>query len=404
MPTEAVEVLIVGGGPSGLAVSRLLADAGRDHVVLEAGRIGEHWRSHRWDSFCLAGANWSLRLPGQDYAGNAPEGFMPRDEIVAYLESYARSFPVPLREGVAATSVETGTGPRCFRVETTDGTYAADHVVVATGANRVPHVPACAAALPAWVLQLAAPAYRNPEALPPGAVLVVGAGQSACQIAEELVRAGRRVYLSIGRCWWMPRQYRGRDSFWWAVELGWMEKAAAKEKGRAPQLTGRDGGYTINLHTLAREGVALLGHLAGVEGGTVRFAPDLAELTAQCDAEARKMFDALDAFAAERRLDDHPPDDGRDDPSLWSHDEQDPIAALDLEQAGISAVIWATGFRRDLSLVRLPAFDAGGFPPHEMGVAAYEGLYFPALHGKDTFVGVTHDAAVIAAAILARTA
>jgi putative flavoprotein involved in K+ transport len=328
---------------------------------------------------------------------------MPKDEVIAFIEAYARSFGPPLYEGVRATAVEPGPTDKRFRVETTADTYAADHVVIATGSNRVPRIPAWADHLPSRIEQLPATAYRQPGALLAGAVLVVGSGESGCQIAEELARHGRRVYLSAGRCWWKPAWYRGHDAFWWNVRLGGMEKSAAKGKGLTPQLTGQDGGRTLNLHTLARTGVTLLGHPTGVEAGIIHVAPDLDAQIAQADEDALKALDAIDAFVEQHGMDILARDDVRGDTTLWTHAANEPIAALDLEARGISTVIWATGYRLDFGWVRLPAFDADGYPHHEMGVATYPGLYFPALPGKDTFVGLTHDAKAIAAAIDART-
>jgi putative flavoprotein involved in K+ transport len=368
-------------------------------VVLEQARLGESWRSHRWDSLRLVGANWSLQLPGEAYAGSDSYGFMPRDEVIAFIEAYARSFGPPLHEGIRATAVKLGATGRCFHVETTAEPYEADHVVIATGSNRVPRIPAWAYQLPSSIEQLPTTSYRQPGTLPAGAVLVVGSGESGCQISEELARHGRRVYLSAGRCWWKPAWYRGHDAFWWNVRLGGMEQSAVKGKGLSPQLTGQDGGRTLNLHTLARTGVTLLGHLTSVEAGTIHVAPDLGAQIAHADEDALQALDAIDAFVDKHGMTDLPPDDVRGDPTLWSHQDTEPIAVLDLDAMGVSTVIWATGYRLDFSWVRLPAFDADGYPRHEMGVATYPGLYFPALPGKDTFVGLTHDAMAIAAAI-----
>src|SRR5215207_9760546 len=267
MRTERVDVVIVGGGQAGLALSFCLTEQGRPHVVLEQDRIVESWRSKRWDSLRLIAPNWSLRLPGFTYVGDDPDGFMGKDEVVAHLEIYSRSFGAPVREGVHVTAIEHSLADRHFLVRTHDDSFRASQVVLATGALQQPRVPVCAAQLPARVTQVVAPAYRNPQSLPPGAVLVVGSGETGCQIAEELVRAGRTVFLAGGRSWWVPRRYRGRDMAAWFRLLGWFERRVndlppgARTGQPNPQLTGSDGGHDINGHTLAREGVQLLGRL-----------------------------------------------------------------------------------------------------------------------------------------------
>jgi putative flavoprotein involved in K+ transport len=406
MTKEAVDVLIVGGGPAGLAVSKLLSDAGRPHLVLERGRVAENWRSYRWDSFCLSGPNWHVRLPGRAYDGPAPLGYMGRDEIVAWLADYARAFAVPIREGVTATTLTAASEGDGFRVATTDGEYRAAEVVVATGCSTHPRIPDCAADLPADVVHLHSSTYRTPAALPRGAVLVVGSGQSAAQIAEELLKEGRRVYLAAGRSWWWPIRYRGQYAFTWVVVLGWTRASAQKGAPPSPLLTGKDGGAEggrlLNLHVLARMGVRLLGRLERVEGRTLHFAPDLAAQVEHADGEARKFLDDIDAFVAVAGLAGVPPDDVRGNPDFWTHPAQPPVAALDLDAAKIRTVIWATGYRLDFDWIDLPAFDADGYPRRVHGIGAYPGLYFLGLPGKDCFPCVADDAEPIVAAIAAR--
>jgi putative flavoprotein involved in K+ transport len=207
---EQVEAVIVGGGQAGLAASRELMRVGVEHVVLERGRIGQAWRD-RWDTFCLVSPNWTVQLPDRPYDGDDPDGYMPRDEIVGYLEGYQAAFGLPVREGVAATSVESGAGG--FRVRTTSGDLQARTLVLASGAYQRPHRPPGAATLPSDLLQIDVDDYRNAAALPPGRILVVGSGQSGCQIAEELRDSGREVVLACGRAAWVPRRLGGRDIF-----------------------------------------------------------------------------------------------------------------------------------------------------------------------------------------------
>jgi putative flavoprotein involved in K+ transport len=272
------EVVIVGAGQAGLSVSYELTQAGVEHVVLERGRVGETWRS-RWDNFCLVTPNWSCQLPGHHYDGADPDGFMSRDEIVAYLERYAVAASV--REGVAVTSLEPADGG--FRLETSAGPLTAKKVVLATGAFQRPHRMAVAVALPADLLQLDVEDYRNPAELPAGAVLVVGSGQSGCQIAEELNESGRDVFLACGRAMWTPRRIGDRDLVWWLRATGDLDdlvsslpSAEARLFGNV-QATGHGGGHDLHYRTLRKAGVTLLGRLAGVEGRRARFAPDRRE-------------------------------------------------------------------------------------------------------------------------------
>jgi putative flavoprotein involved in K+ transport len=396
------DIVIIGGGPAGLGISYLLTAAQRPHVVLEQGRIGESWRNRRWDSLRLVGPNWSLQFPGWTYAGHDPDGFMHRDEVVTCIEAYARTFDPPVREGVQATCVALGPGGRGFQVDTTDGAYPATHVVIATGANRVPNIPAVSARLPADILQVSAMAYRRPAGMPAGAVLVVGSGESGCQIAEELALAGRQVYLSAGRCRWVPARYRGQHPWWWVVQQGGLHGSATKGAGLGPQLTGQDGGRTLNLHTLARSGVTLLGRLEAICGTVVRFRPDLEATMTQADTDARQYIAAVDAYATAHGV-GGPMEANIDDPVFWTHPAMEPILELDLAAARIMTVVWASGYRLDFAWVRLPAFDVDGYPEHETGVARYDGLYFPSLPGKDNFIGIAHDATHIAETLLART-
>ncbi|HEX6655458.1 MAG TPA: NAD(P)-binding domain-containing protein, partial [Candidatus Limnocylindria bacterium] len=362
MSTEPVDVVIVGGGQAGLALSYYLTEQGREHVILEQGRIVESWRSKRWDSLRLISPNWSLRLPGFTYAGEDPDGFMGKDEVVSHLETHARSFGAPVREGVRVTAVERRPAETHFLVRTQGDAYRATQVVLATGALQQPRVPVCAADLPAGVTQVAAPAYRNPELLPSGAVLIVGSGETGCQIAEELIRDGRRVYLCVGRSWWLPRRYRGQDIGLWFRSLGWFTRTVdelppgARTGQPNPQLTGGNGGHDINAHTLAREGVVLLGRLQGVQEGRLILADDLAANVARGDAMARQFLQTIDDHIREQGLEASAEE--------WPRDLRAPAGSipeapteLDLTQAGIGTVIWATGYRPDLDWVGLPFLD-----------------------------------------------
>ena len=289
---EHVRVAVVGGGQAGLAVSHELTVLGVEHAVLERGRVGQTWRD-RWDSFCLVTPNWTVQLPGGAYDGPIPDGFMLRDEIVGYLEGYAAGSPV--REGVDVESVERGGDG--FVLRTSDGDLAADVLVVATGTYRRPHLPAAAGTLPGSLLRLTVDDYRSPQELPDGAVLVVGSGQSGCQLAEELHEAGREVVLACGRAPWLPRRVGGRDFVWWLVETGFLDAGVESLPGPEALLfanvlaTGRGGGHDLHLRVLREAGVTLVGRFLGAEDGAARFAPDLAESVAWGDERYRQLAD-----------------------------------------------------------------------------------------------------------------
>jgi putative flavoprotein involved in K+ transport len=402
-----VETLVVGAGQAGLAASYHLTRLGREHLVVDSASIGDTWRSRRWDSFTLVTPTWTVRLPGLDRAPGDPDGFLPRDDIVSMLEDYATAFSAPVREGVTVTSVERSPTSERLVARTTDGPIEADNVIVATGFYRVTRLPAFAAELAPAILQIDTTEYRNPEALPPGAVLVVGSAQSGCQIAEDLQLAGRRVWLSVGSAGRVPRRYRGRDGLHWWNELGRFdlrEDQVPDPRGRFgpnPHMTGARGGHTINLHRFARDGMRLVGRIAGGRGTRLSLAPDLYERLTAVDAFASKLTAQIDALIASRALDAPPVDPANTD----EHDglegfEQPLLEELDLAREGISTVIWATGFVPDHSWIRLPAFDDGGQPIHDAGVTREPGLAFVGLRFQrwvksDLFFGVGDDARVV---------
>jgi putative flavoprotein involved in K+ transport len=414
MSSQPIEVVVIGGGQAGLAMSSCLTEQGRPHIVLEQGCIGESWRSKRWDSLRLVGPNRTLELPGFPYAGDDPDGFMGKDEVAAHLEVYARSFDAPVREGVRVTEVAPGPNGGGFLVRTDDATYTAPGVVVATGALQRPFIPALAEDLPVHIAQVVPYTYRSPAALPPGSVLVVGSGQAGCQIAEELRRAGRQVYLSVGRSWWAPRRYRGQDLSLWLRAVGWFDRTVdslppgARTGLPNPQFTGSGGGRDLNVHTLAAEGVVLLGRLQAIRDGTITLAPDLTENLAAGDAQAMGTL---------RAIDDHIREQGLDAPEMDQPDYLRPAAELargtpaelDLDAAGVSTVIWATGYRPDLGWVQLPVLDPQGYPVQRRGVTKVPGLYILGLDWLHTsksglFAGIGEDAAYLASQIAARAA
>jgi putative flavoprotein involved in K+ transport len=415
----ATEVAIIGGGQAGLALSYRLTELGRPHVILEQHRIVESWRTRRWDSLRLIAPNWSLVVPGFSYPGDDPDGFMGRDEVVEHLVGYAASFGAPVREGSRVTRVDPHPKKDVFVLRTDDGTLEADQVVLATGALQRPKVPPEASELPTGISQVVAGDYRNPEALAPGGVLVLGSGQTGVQIAEELARAGRDVYLSGGRSWWAPRRYRGRDSTAWLRLTGWFERLAADLPPGArtgqpnPQLTGAGGGHDVNAHTLARDGVRLLGRSRGFAGAKAFFADDLATNVAWADAEARQLLNRIDSLVDAEHLDapegEVPPDlrAPRGGRSASDGEFRSPPIELDLEDEGIGTVIWATGYRPDFSWVHLPFTDPDGYPVQRRGVTSVDGLYVLGLdwmHNAKSglFAGIDADATHLSSVIASR--
>jgi putative flavoprotein involved in K+ transport len=398
---------VIGGGQAGLSMSYCLRERGVEHVVLEANAVGHEWRERRWDSFCLVTPNWQCRLPGfsyQDaYQGTDPDGFMVRDEIVRYLAAYVDSFAPPLVEGARVTRLRREKSGGAFELSTTAGDFTADQVVVATGPYHTPSIPALAQRLPDGIEQIHSSGYRNPEQLPDGAVLVVGTGQSGCQIAEDLHLAGRRVHLAVGSAPRVARFYRGRDCVAWLDEMGHYAKsiddfddAAAVRMRVNHYVTGRDGGRDIDLRAFARDGMRLYGRLTSVNGPRLEFADDLKVNLDHADAVAESIKDGIDAHIDARGIE--APAEARYVP-VWEPDEQP--GELDLAEAGITSVVWSTGFRRDHRWIEVPVFDGRGYPMHWRGVTACPGLYFLGLPwqnswGSGRFEAVGRDAAFLA--------
>jgi len=406
IPKERNGVVVVGGGQAGLAVSYELTAHGVEHVVLERGAVGQTWRD-RWESFCLVTPNWSVQLPGGVYAGDDPDGFMPRDDIVRHLEGYAASFAAPVREGVEVISLD-GSPQGGFRLRTTEVVLLAGRVVLATGAYQRPHRPAAAQTLPSDVLQIDAEGYHNEAALPPRKVLVVGSGQTGCQIAEELRDARREVVLACGRAPWCSRSVGGRDVVYWAVETGMFDQTPADLRSPAARLianiqaTGHGGGHDLHYRVLRESGVTLVGHFLGAEDGRAHFAPDLADSVAFGDARYNDTREKITKLCAERgipvpEMPDPPAFDGR--------------APRAIDLGGCGAVIFTSGFRPDYSSwVHFDAFDEIGFPIHEDGASTVvPGLYFCGVHflrkrQSSLLIGVGEDAALVASKVAERRA
>ena len=409
MPVETIDTVVIGAGQAGIAMSAHLRMNGLPHVVLERSRIAERWRSERWDSLVANGPAWHDRFPGLEFSDVDPRvgpNDFPGKEVVAdYLVAFAERFAAPVRCGVEVLKVERSrTG---FRVETSAGAIEANHVVVATGAFQKPVVPRMVPPH-AGVLQMHSTGYRNPGQLPDGAVLVVGSGSSGTQIAEELLEAGRRVHLSIGPHDRPPRAYRGRDYCWWLGVLGKWD-AVVREAGKEHvtiAVSGANGGHSIDFRRLAANGLQLVGRTRSCADGIMHFAPDLAENLARGDAYLRSLLDEADAFAVRNGLD--LPDDPDARAAVPDADcIANPVLSLDLTRAGITTIVWATGFTSDYGWLAVDTFDANGRPRHQRGVSAEPGVYFLGLswqsrRGSAFIWGVWHDARYLAEQIAIR--
>ena len=403
MQVRKIDTVIVGAGQAGLSISRLLKEQNRDHIILEKNsQIAESWRN-RWDSFTLVTPNWQLKLPGYAYQGENPDGFLPRDEVVRYLEGYAESFNPPIRFETPVTAVEkNGTKPGGL-VYTVDDTYEAEHVVVAAGTFQRPNFPECSSKVPEEITQLHSSEYRNPDMLPDGNVLVVGSGQSGSQIAQELHESGRKVYLATSKVGRLPRRYRGEDGMWWAVKLGMTERTVdqldSPEERFAPnpKISGKNGGTDINLHQFARDGVTLLGRVQDIRDRKAILVSDLHDNLAFADTMASEFYKGVDKYVEKTGL--SVPEESVEE--LRDGYEQEQLSELHLDDHDIRTVLWATGFRWDYSWIQPLVLDQFGYPKQERGVSEYPGLYFLGIHWMHSlksglFLGVGEDAAYVA--------
>lgn len=402
MAVEKVDTLVIGAGQAGVAMSEHLGKRGLPHLVLERHRIAERWRSERWDSLVANGPAWHDRFPNMTFPGIDGNDFAPRQNIVEYFEAYAKQVDAPIRCGVEVTQVEKKADGSGFRVLTSEGEIEARNVVAATGPFQRPIIPTV---VPdnVGIQQIHSNTYRNPAQLPEGAVLVVGAGSSGVQIAEELAKAGRSVYLSVGPHDRPPRSYRGRDFVWWLGALG-LWNAEAVEPGMEHvtiSVSGANGGYTVDFRRLAEQGITLVGRTGAYENGVIHFAPDLAENIALGDANYLSLLDAADAYIEKNGLDLPEEPEARvigPDPDCVTH----PLSTLDLAKAGVTSIIWATGYALDFSWLKVGTYDEKGRPNHHRGVSNDEpGLYFLGLawlsRRASPFIwGVWHDAEYLA--------
>jgi putative flavoprotein involved in K+ transport len=411
-----IDTVIVGAGHAGLAVSRLLTDAGRDHVVLDRGRVAERWRSERWDSLHLLTPNWMTRLPGWCYSGPDPDGYLSAAELVRYLERYAASFRAPVISDTTVVEISETRGPGCipFRVITDNGTWHARHVVVATGPHGRPYLPSGLSGISSRVEVLTASSYRNPDTFPPGGVLVVGASASGVQIADELSRAGREVAIAVGRHTRMPRRYRGMDSFWWLEATGrlartidQMPDAAAARRENSLQLIGRAGmhlrGSDLDLQALQDRGVRLLGRLEGIVGTDASFRDDLSERVCEADRKMHRVLDTVDDYIDNAGLNREVLAASRPGAVIVPV----PVTRLNLASENIRTAIAATGYRPDHPWLRVPVLEPDGSIRQHRGVTTTPGLYVVGQyfqHRRDSgFIdGVRHDARYVVDHLLRR--
>lgn len=410
---ETYDTIVVGAGQAGLGMAHRLEQDGRRFLVLERGRAGETWRTQRWDSFALNTPNWANVLPGTAYEGPEPDGFWHRDELVRSLEQYVSTHALPVRTGVTVTSVEAA--PNGGFVVGTDEpgreALAARTIVIASGIMQTPRLPALSSEVPRPVKQQHTADYRSPDTLPPGAAVVVGSGQSGCQIVEDLLAAGRTVYLCCSKVGRVPRRYRGRDIVDWWRDMGFLDMTVedlpdpAMRFATQPQTSGLGRyGHTVSLQQLAQDGARLLGRLIGVEDGSLIMDDRLSEYIRFADEKSAMFKRDIDAYLARNGIDPPPlEDDAADAPAEPGAGRRAPTR-LDLAETDIKTIIWCTGFTADFSWIRLPVVDESGSPMHRGGVAPVPGLYFlgfPWLRSRKSglILGVAEDSRHVASAI-----
>ncbi|MBU6418268.1 MAG: NAD(P)-binding domain-containing protein [Proteobacteria bacterium] len=401
MPMEKTDTLIVGGGQAGIAMSEHLGKAGVPHLVLEKQRTAEAWRTGRWDSLVANGPAWHDRFPNLEFEGNDPDEFVTKDRLAQYLVDYAAMIKAPIREGVEVLEARRRSGKGGFLVKTSAGEIEARRIVAATGAFQYPVIPSIVPET-AGVMQIHSFHYKNPNQLPDGAVMVVGAGSSGAQIADELNRAGRRVFLSVGPHDRPPRRYRGRDFVWWLGVLGLWDIAAPAPGTEhvTISVSGAYGGRTMDFRRLGGEGVILTGLTTGFENGVLRFADNLYKNVAAGDANYNELLNMADAYVERTGLDLPEEPEAREifpDPDCLTN----PLSSLNFAKENVTAIIWATGFRQDFNWLKVDAFDKKGAPIHQRGLSKEPDVYFLGLpwqsrRGSSFLWGVWHDAKYIA--------
>jgi putative flavoprotein involved in K+ transport len=399
MSVEKVEALVVGAGQAGIAMSEHLTRNGIPHLVLERSRIAERWRTGRWDSLVANGPAWHDRFPGLEVAGD-PEAFPGKEAVADYFVAYAAQIAAPIRCGVEVTEVRRNPEGPGFHVQTSAGMIEARYVIAATGPFQRPLMPAIVPE-DAGIMQIHSAAYRNPDQLPEGGVLVVGAGSSGAQIADELLQAGRRVTLSVGPHSRLPRRYRGRDYCWWLGVLNkWDAESSPDTEHVTIAVSGAQGGRTVDFRQLAAAGMTLVSRAQGFRDGAMHFTPDLAAILTKGDADYLALLEECDAYVTRNTLDLPSEPEAKiigPDPDCLTN----PILSLNLAEAGITSIIWATGYALDFSWLKVGNFDDKGRPQHQRGVSSEPGIYFLGLpwqvrRGSSFIWGVWHDAKHVA--------
>lgn len=375
---ESIETVIIGAGHAGLSTSYFLKHLGREHIILDKASFpADSWRSQRWDSFTFVSPNWTFQMPGGEYDGQDPDGFMTRAELVARFDKYAEKNQLPIAYNTKVMVVRPN-HDHGYTIQTQDKEYLARNVVVANGWFQVGKKPSFASKLPSSILQLHSGSYRNPKSLPPGAVLVAGSGQSGAQIAEELYQSGRKVFLATGTAPHAPRRYRGKDMFRWIIDSGFADGTFEQMQMMghsfvAPLFSGKDGGHALNLHKFYREGVILVGHVRDYVDGKLIIAPDLRENLTKADMGQKFILNRIDDYIERSGLD--APKEER--PSAMDGYQSPETTSLDLQAEGISTIIWACGYNYDSSIFQFPVLDKFGLPDAPGGVSnSHPGLYF----------------------------
>lgn len=413
-----LDVVVIGAGQAGLGIGYYLRQAGTEFAILERGRVGETWRAQRWDSFVVNTPNWANRLPGDTAGGDPPDAFTPRDGLIDYFQHYAARFDLPVTEGVTVTAVDLHTDGFLVTFQEAAGpldAVTATNVVVASGMMQAPKIPALRERFPRTLLQLHASEYRSPQPLPPGAVLVVGSGQSGCQIAVDLVAGGREVFLSTSRVGRLRRRYRRRDAIEWGLDTGFMDVAVdalpdpAIQFAAQPQVSGIGRyGSTVSLQSLARDGVQLMGRLIDVDNGLLRTDDSLADHIAFADKGSAEFIAMIEEWIASNGVSVEPIEDDPNDEPAGPLVAESGITELDLAVAGVGSVIWCTGFTASVDWIHVGVTDENGRPIHRRGISPVPGIFFlgfPWLHSRKSgiILGVDDDARFIAESIAARS-
>jgi putative flavoprotein involved in K+ transport len=384
---EHHDTVIVGGGQAGLAMSAVLRQRGREHVVLERRRVGERWRTERWDSLRFQFPNWSLQLPAYTYTGADPDGFSHYSQILRIIKAYAVSTRAPVREHTEVVSLSEDGDGTGFVVSLADGSLHARRVVVATGPFQRALIPQPSQDVSPSVLQTDPTRYRCPGDLPDGAVLVVGSGASGCQIADELLHAGRRVYLSVSRHRRAPRRLRGRDVYWWLDKMGRFAQPIDSFPGRqwppSTVVTGVNGGYDVNVRQLAAGGVRVVGRVVGASGERLAIEANANQILDDADKAYADFLSAAREFALTRVQEELAEEQPAEPTRLPAAINE--VDSLNLAGDNVNTIIWATGYGYDFDWLKVPVFGERGRPAQRRGVTQRPGLYFLGLHWMHTF-------------------